>query len=101
MTFNRHLCQNTVQGPMAEDCLTFNIFRPAGKNEQVKLPVMVWIFGGGFIEGQSSIHNATEIVVQSVVRVCALSFLHFSHLLTRSCGFYRALPSCTLASTTV
>ena len=86
---------------MSEDCLTLNIFRPAGTSAQTKLPVMVWIFGGGFIEGQSSIYNATEIIVQSVVRVRVLSyiFFYYLHLLTRSCAIDRAHPSCTSVST--
>ena len=36
----------------AEDCLYMNVWRPAG--EQKKLPVMVWIYGGGFVNGGAS-----------------------------------------------
>jgi para-nitrobenzyl esterase len=36
----------------AEDCLYANIWRPAGAAK--KLPVMVWIYGGGFVNGGSS-----------------------------------------------
>lgn len=39
-------------GP-SEDCLTLNVWTPA-KNKHAKLPVMVWIYGGGFIAGGSS-----------------------------------------------
>jgi para-nitrobenzyl esterase len=39
-------------GP-SEDCLTLNVWTPATKNS-AKLPVMVWIFGGGFQGGGSS-----------------------------------------------
>jgi len=35
---------------MGEDCLTANIWTPA-KSADEKLPVMVWIFGGGLQEG--------------------------------------------------
>ena len=38
------------QIPMGEDCLRANIWTPA-KTTQDRLPVMVWIFGGGFREG--------------------------------------------------
>ncbi|MEA1084956.1 carboxylesterase family protein [Sphingomonas sp. CD22] len=36
----------------AEDCLYANVWRPAG--DARKLPVMVWIYGGGFVNGGSS-----------------------------------------------
>ena len=31
-----------------EDCLTINVQRPAGTTADAKLPVLFWIFGGGF-----------------------------------------------------
>lgn len=31
-----------------EDCLTINVQRPAGTKASDKLPVLFWIFGGGF-----------------------------------------------------
>jgi para-nitrobenzyl esterase len=37
----------------SEDCLTLNVWTPAQKHEG-KLPVMVWIFGGGFTGGTTS-----------------------------------------------
>jgi para-nitrobenzyl esterase len=37
---------------MSEDCLTLNIWAPAIKGG--KLPVMVWIYGGGFQAGSTS-----------------------------------------------
>ena len=37
----------------SEDCLTLNVWAPA-KKSSVKLPVMVWIFGGGFAGGGTS-----------------------------------------------
>jgi para-nitrobenzyl esterase len=36
-----------------EDCLTLNVWAPAQKSKG-KLPVMVWIFGGGFAGGGTS-----------------------------------------------
>lgn len=38
--------------PPSEDCLYMNVWRPAGAAR--KLPVMVWIYGGGFVNGGSS-----------------------------------------------
>ncbi len=38
--------------PPAEDCLYANVWKPA--EATAKLPVMVWIYGGGFVNGGSS-----------------------------------------------
>ena len=45
------LSANSSQGSdadMSEDCLTLNIFRPSGTDKDSSLPVMFWIYGGGF-----------------------------------------------------
>jgi len=54
----------------AEDCLYLNVWtpvqRPAGK-----LPVMVWIYGGGFVNGGSSpaVYDGTHFAESGVVLV--------------------------------
>ncbi len=50
-----HLFSDMVfrdSGP-SEDCLTLNVWTPREKSA-VRLPVMVWIHGGGFVTGGSS-----------------------------------------------
>lgn len=37
----------------SENCLTLNVWTPA-KNKHAKLPVMVWIYGGGYVAGATS-----------------------------------------------
>jgi para-nitrobenzyl esterase len=37
----------------SEDCLSLNVWTPA-KDAKARLPVMVWIFGGGFLAGGTS-----------------------------------------------
>ncbi|KAJ6525277.1 extracellular triacylglycerol lipase precursor [Mycena vulgaris] len=54
--------------PMSEDCLTVNIFRPAGTSAYSKLPVMFWTYGGGFHSGASSSFDASTLVAYSVSR---------------------------------
>jgi para-nitrobenzyl esterase len=41
---------NDPQMPMSEDCLQLNIWTPA-KTPEERLPVMIWIFGGGLQGG--------------------------------------------------
>ena len=40
--------------PICEDCLYLNIWKPSGCNND-KLPVMVWIPGGGFVSGSGTL----------------------------------------------
>ena len=51
---NRPAWDNTASdGPVSEDCLFINVWRPAAR-ARAELPVMVWIHGGGFVMGSSS-----------------------------------------------
>ncbi len=60
----------TEATPMDEDCLQLNIWTPA-ESDGERLPVMVWIHGGGFRQG-SAIHpmyNGVELAKRGVVVV--------------------------------
>ncbi|KAL4905815.1 Alpha/Beta hydrolase protein [Aspergillus multicolor] len=50
--------------PMSEDCLTLNIIRPTNASSSSKLPVAVWIHGGGLYSGSSRQTNLTNFVSQ-------------------------------------
>ncbi|EWZ33986.1 triacylglycerol lipase [Fusarium oxysporum Fo47] len=79
---------------VSEDCLSINVVRPAGIPEGTKLPVAVWIHGGGWVNGGSSDprYNLSFIVEQSVrkgmpiiaanmnYRLHAWGFLHSAEL---------------------
>lgn len=60
--FGHRCMQPTIYNDMvfrdpgiSEDCLTLNIWAPeAAKDKHAKLPVMVWIYGGGFLAGSTS-----------------------------------------------
>ncbi|KAF3395117.1 Para-nitrobenzyl esterase [Talaromyces pinophilus] len=68
--------------PAREDCLSLNVWTPA-LNSNEKLPVMIWIYGGGFQFGSSAMPNydGTALSEMGVVvvtfnyRLGALGFL--------------------------
>lgn len=54
----------------SEDCLYLNVWTPA-RSPKEKLPVMVWIYGGGFSFGSTSdpVHNGEHLARKGVVLV--------------------------------
>jgi para-nitrobenzyl esterase len=75
--FSSHCMQGKVYGDMkfrdpggSEDCLTLNVWVPA-KTSGAKLPVMVWIYGGGFEAGTTSEarQDGTHLAQQGVIVV--------------------------------
>src|ERR1700751_6102044 len=63
--------EQTFEAPIrsSEDCLTINIFTPARMDE--RLPVMVWIHGGGLIFGTAGdpLYDGTTLARDGVVVV--------------------------------
>ncbi|CAG8974658.1 hypothetical protein HYALB_00010754 [Hymenoscyphus albidus] len=49
-----------------EDCLYIDVFRPVGTTADAKLPVIFWIFGGGFELGGTAMYDGTSLVDESV-----------------------------------
>lgn len=73
----------------SEDCLTLNVWKPA--EAKTKLPVIVWIYGGGFVNGGSSppTYSGEPLARQGVV------FASFNYRLGRFGAF--AHPQLTKA----
>jgi para-nitrobenzyl esterase len=62
--------QLKLSAPMNEDCLYLNVWRPA-KAETTKLPVLVWIHGGGYTTGAASqpLYDGDALARRGVVLV--------------------------------
>lgn len=59
----------------SEDCLTVNVFRPAGKvSDGTRLPVAIYVHGGAFNRGHSSMQNTASMVAWSEEPFIAVSF---------------------------
>ncbi len=77
--------------PMSEDCLYLNVWTPAKKSSD-RLPVLVWIYGGGFNGGATSVpvYSGEELAQRGVVlvslayRVGPIGFLAHPELSTES-----------------
>lgn len=68
--------------PTGEDCLNLTVWTPDGATPAAPRPVLVWIHGGGFLNGSSDIYNARRltslggiVVVTINYRLGALGFL--------------------------
>lgn len=48
-----------------EDCLTVNVQRPSNVDSSSKLPVVFWIYGGGYNFGATQLYDGTSIVQRS------------------------------------
>jgi len=83
--FGTNTLLNLTQG---EDCLNLNVVRPSGTTYHSRLPVLLWIYGGGFNQGsnadpmwnlsyvvQTSVQNKQPVIAVSINY--RLSFLGF------------------------
>jgi para-nitrobenzyl esterase len=75
--------------PPSEDCLTVNVWAPADAKGR-KLPVLFWIYGGGFVNGGSSpaVYDGSALARAGVI------FVSFNYRVGRF-GFFAhpALPA--------
>ena len=62
--------QGDGKGRVGEDCLYLNVWTPA-KSPTERVPVLVWIYGGGFSFGSSSspVHDGAHLARKGVVLV--------------------------------
>ncbi|XP_013794815.1 carboxylesterase 5A-like [Limulus polyphemus] len=64
---------NTGQPLASEDCLTLNIYKPAGKQLDI-LPVMVWLPGEGFDYADASQFDGTFLATLGKVIVVTINY---------------------------
>ena len=68
-------------GDETEDCLTISVMRPQGTAADAKLPVLFWIYGGGFEMGSSQEYNGSVLIPQSVAQGKPLIFVAVNYRL--------------------
>ncbi|KAF5364921.1 hypothetical protein D9758_008164 [Tetrapyrgos nigripes] len=64
----------------SEDCLTLNVYRPAGIPADASLPVFFWVYGGGFYIGTGEI-DASALVARSIQRGTPIVYVSFNYRL--------------------
>jgi para-nitrobenzyl esterase len=58
-----------------EDCLYLNVFAPReAVSRQTRLPVVVWIHGGGYVDGDSSHYDGSRLAVMGRTVVVTMNY---------------------------
>lgn len=63
-----------VRLQMSEDCLYLNIYTPVSTEKQEKLPVFVWIHGGGLAFGSASPYDGSALAAFDNVVVVTIQY---------------------------
>ncbi len=63
-----------VGKPTSENCLTLNVWTPAPGRGTGKRPVMVWIHGGGFVNGSGDIYNSRWLAAKGHIVVVTINY---------------------------
>ncbi|PIO33449.1 hypothetical protein AB205_0208940, partial [Aquarana catesbeiana] len=60
--------------PTSEDCLYLNVFTPADRGQNAKLPVMVFIHGGGLIMGGAMMFEGSALSAHENVIIVSIQY---------------------------
>jgi para-nitrobenzyl esterase len=63
-----------VGKPTSENCLTLNVWTPPPGKGTDKRPVMVWIHGGGFVNGSGDIYHARWLAAKGRIVVVTINY---------------------------
>jgi para-nitrobenzyl esterase len=63
-----------TEGSTNEDCLSINVSMPAGTKSTDNLPVFVWIHGGAFIGGSSSLYRLDKLAAEGKMVVVSMNY---------------------------
>ncbi|XP_009673024.1 fatty acyl-CoA hydrolase precursor, medium chain isoform X2 [Struthio camelus] len=66
--------QEKVPLQMSEDCLYLNVYTPTSAEKQEKLPVFVWIHGGGLVLGAASSYDGSALAAFDNVVVVTIQY---------------------------
>lgn len=58
----------------SEDCLNLTVWTPRAATPRSRRPVMVWIHGGGFLNGSSDIYNARRLATRGDIVVVTVNY---------------------------
>lgn len=58
----------------SEDCLNLSVWTPDGATRENPRPVMVWVHGGGFLNGSSDIYNARSLTTRGDIVVVTINY---------------------------
>ena len=63
-----------VGKPTSENCLTLNVWTPPRGQHNEKRPVMVWIHGGGFVNGSGDIYHSRWLAARGHIVVVTINY---------------------------
>ena len=61
-------------GRQSEDCLTLNVYAPSDIRPGERLPVMVWIYGGGYVFGYTGQYDLSRLAQRQRVVTVAMNY---------------------------
>ncbi|XP_068117514.1 fatty acyl-CoA hydrolase precursor, medium chain-like isoform X2 [Hyperolius riggenbachi] len=68
------MLEEATYSALSEDCLYLNVFTPADRGDTARLPVMVFIHGGGLVMGSANMYDGSALSVYENVVYVAIQY---------------------------